>query len=330
MRLKRLRSAPAPDVLRVRGAGPPAKRPRTVGSSIAALSLEAPAPAPAPSPLPPRPPRRATFRRADPTTPGVHRAIAKGGVVDVAARLLRREGVGKDGKGSAGMRRGAGAVMLCDGVAMVRERLCDAKDTTSAVLDTDGESAGSGRSTKEAEDEDFVYDVYLRDEDGDAFPADEEAAGPSDDADDEAVLMAHDLPGVLFWGEEDGAESSADEPGDAYLEDSEGSVDYPSTPDSAAYIGEVVDESSGSGESDDENETWQERCSRFGGARAFAVGSSAFGGVIHSDDREADDGFYDGSEEDSDVGAFAGGVDGYRRDTGDDVNDDEDDDEGDE
>lgn len=326
LRLKRPRAAPAPDLLRVRGAAPPAKRPRTISSSVAALSLESQA---SPPPPPRRPPRRATFRRADPSAPGVRLAIAKGGVVDVAARLLRHEGFGKDGKVANGTRREAGAVMLCDGLAMVRERLCDASDdATTGIVDMQAGSAASGLSGEGTEEDDFVYDVYLRDEDCDAHPVVGDATGSGDDAGDEAVLMATDVPDVLFWGDEDGAESSDDEPGDAYLEDSEGSVDYPSTPDSEAYVGEVVDESADSDESDEENEeTWQERRTRFGGARAFAVGTSNFGGVVHCDDREADDGFYDGSEEGGDVGLFDGGDDNYRRCTGEDVDSDAVDDE---
>lgn len=333
LRLKRPRAAPAPAVLRVCGHGPAAKRPRTAACGLANLSLAPPPPRP-PTP----PPRRASYRRADLAVPGVRRAIAKGGVVDVASRLLRRGGVGKDGKGVNGLRGGSGIVMLCDGLAMTHETIGDGgrgvpggssglveRSGTATLVENNGcESEVTAKSRGEAV-EDFVYDVYLREEDCDEAEA---MGGIEAEAADEAVLMAHDMPNVLFWGDEDGAESSDDEPDDAYLEDSEGSVDYPSTPESDAYVREIVEESASSSDIVDEDEDiWQERRAGFGGARMFAVGTSTFGGVVQRGDREADDGFYDGSDDDNDVGAFDGGVDGYRRGTGEDVDDEDDDDD---
>jgi hypothetical protein len=315
LRLKRARSEAAPALLSVQDGGS-AKRARTAdGGAFGELSLSENAPAL----------RRATFRRVDAAAPGVRGVIEKARVVDVAAKLLKRKGGSRAEAGrTAG---GAGRILLCNGVEMVRERL------GGGVMVSDGEAAQDegGTDVREAENcgENFVYDVYVR-EDRDALAVVGAAAG----LEDVAVLLACDVPEVEFWSGDDNLDSSGAEAGDAYLEDSEGSVDYPSTPDSGAYAGEVVaaDESDAShGEDGEDEDAWRRREVFGGRSLGFAVGNARFGGIALQGQHGDNGGFFDGSS--GEIGGDDDGGSGASNDDDDDdggsgaSNDDDDDDD---
>jgi hypothetical protein len=348
LRIKRTRGSDALDRLTVELAAiaPASKRPRTDQTPLTALrtlSLSATSKPPSETK------RRVTFRRVDPTQPGPRAVICKARVVDISQRALRR--VGPSSATSAGFetevaaassvdtdvrlnngypRMGAGAngaiddnvcgfpdqrmrgTFTCNGVEMVR-------DVNTRV--------GAGG------DAPFVYDIYVREERGElaqnntAVCTDDDGPLDRDRTERiEAVVLASDLPDdVRFcWDNEGLDEDSSDNSAAADpalvddLDDSEGSIDYPSTPDEDAYIGEVVSEadSDSDASSRDECSTRRRRCGQreipplFGSfglldesAAGGRAGSSpnAFGSYrgVHSGDRDSE---CDGEDVDDDNG----------------------------
>lgn len=268
LRVKRPRTAPAPELLAVEdSAASGAKRPRT--SAAAAFARLALAPDGRGTPqngagegLPAATAggagdeelrkRYAAFRRLDASTPGARRVIAKGKVVDVAAKLVQVKGkelMGGKGKGKGGGGGDGGAVFTCNGDEMLRESLAEVRGDGRAGGGLGKDTAGGDVGL---EDEDCVYDVYVRD-----------SAMVLDVEDADAVLRASDVPDVEFWSGDE-ADSSDDGGGDCDLDDSEGSVDYPSTPDEDAYEHEVVEcDASQSSFSSGEGAVLRDR--RFGG-----------------------------------------------------------------
>jgi hypothetical protein len=137
------------------------------------------------------------------------------------------------------------AEFTCNGVAMVRG------------------PASSGLSPSTDQDS-FVYDLYVREEDGESgIPRNHEddssrlahaaellehiSAAPTNAAVagahqwNDAYLSAADVPGIEFWdGSGDSSDELLDEAREFDAPSSEGSVDYPSTPEADAYVREVV------------------------------------------------------------------------------------------
>jgi hypothetical protein len=175
----------------------------------------------------------------------------------------------------------------------------------------------------------FVYDIYVREERGELAQNSTSVCADADGLLDrartehiEAVVLASDLPDdVRFcWDDEGLDEDSSDNSAAADpalvddLDDSEGSIDYPSTPDEDAYAGEVVSEADSDSEasSRDECTTRRRRCGRRGVPPLFGsfslLDESAAGGRadsspnafgdyrgVHSDDRNSE-----GDDEDVD------------------------------
>jgi hypothetical protein len=285
LRVKRSRESEALDLLTVELAAKAPKRARTVPSAathtaLRLLSL-------ALTPLPPAETvengekkdkdrlhgktRRVTFRRiVDPAQPGPRAVIGKARVVDVAQKALRR--VGQTAVAVEVLKRAeendAAANVKAEEEAKTQANEGVASDKKSVRFLCNG--VEMVRYTDEPEDAAFVYDLYMREEPVEASPVSgtnldarlpaEAAMAEADTERKEAVVLASDLPEDLrfHWdGEEVDGESSDDgaaqDPAHVDdMDDSEGSIDYPSTPDEAAYVGEVVSDPDSESDSDDE------------------------------------------------------------------------------
>lgn len=195
------------------------------------------------------PPRRALrFRKVQ--VGGVRKVIEKARVFEVPLVAL-------GGKGKGG--RGEGTEQGDCGKGEGEEKAKAAEDKGGNVAASPGSCSGPveevAKVTEMAAKYLENYDYYLQESEGNG------EAVAVDDAD--TMLVDASVPGfeemlrVLAGEAEFMNESSEDEPGDADLEDSEGSIDYPSTPEGSEEGGfgigyeNVAQDSSESEDEDD-------------------------------------------------------------------------------
>lgn len=247
LRVKRARpgASPAPALLTV-DCGAPAKK--KVRLALADMSLGGGGGGGSNVEPPPR--RAIRFRKVQ--VGGVRKVIEKARVFEVPLAAL-----GGNGKGKCG--RGEGTEEGIYGKGEEEEKAKASED------EGDKRAACTGSGSGPVEEVAYVTDMaakYL--ENYDYYLQESECDGDVEAVDDtDGMLVDASVPGfeemlrVLAGEAEFLNESSEDEPGDADLEDSEGSIDYPSTPEGSEEGGfgigyeNVVQDGSESEDEDD-------------------------------------------------------------------------------
>lgn len=234
--------------------GPVRKRPRSVRAAFAGLGLggssyadnRADAPREADHAAPVDTPREADhvapadtqrrtvrFRRLPPTVGGPRRSIAKEKVIDIARNALRHA------------RRSEAQEAVTETPHEHKKSDTDRENDPSHTKTSQRQSTNGSEAAQQSRDdeegENVVYDLYVRDDAPLANAGRAIEVLRDDDLKHSAVLMAEDVPEHDLWrlcGDSDLVNEDSE---DSIHEDStEGSVDYPDTPNDDAYTDEVV------------------------------------------------------------------------------------------